>query len=59
MAESPVSSNCTGSDPTINSRARLFPDIPKTTVIGGMFITGITIIYIVIIEILQFKKKES
>jgi hypothetical protein len=36
MAESPVSSNCTGSVPSITSRARLFPDIPKTTVIGGM-----------------------
>jgi hypothetical protein len=36
MAESPVSSNCTGKVPTITSRARLFPDVPITTVIGGM-----------------------
>jgi hypothetical protein len=36
MAESPVSSNCTGSVPSTTSRARLFPDVPKTTVIGGM-----------------------
>jgi hypothetical protein len=32
MAESPVSSNYTGSVPTLVSRARLFPKIPKTTV---------------------------
>jgi hypothetical protein len=36
MAESPVSSNCTGNVPTITTRARLFPNFPKTTVIGGM-----------------------
>jgi hypothetical protein len=36
MAESPVSSNCTGSVPSITSRARLFPHIPRTTVVGGM-----------------------
>jgi hypothetical protein len=35
MAESPVSANCTGSDLSITSRSRLFPDIPKTTVIGS------------------------
>jgi hypothetical protein len=36
MAESPVSSNCIGKVPTITSRAKLFPDIPKTTVVHGM-----------------------
>jgi hypothetical protein len=36
MAESPVSSNCIGKVPTITSRARLFPDIPKTTFVRGM-----------------------
>jgi hypothetical protein len=36
MAESPASSNCIGKVPTITSRARLFPDIPKTTVVRGM-----------------------
>jgi hypothetical protein len=36
MAESPVSSNCIGKVPTFTSRARLFPYIPKTTVIRGM-----------------------
>jgi hypothetical protein len=36
MAESPVSSNCTGSVQSIKSRAKLFPELPKTTVIGGM-----------------------
>jgi hypothetical protein len=36
MAESPLSSNCTGSVPSITSRARLFPNIPKTTVVRGM-----------------------
>jgi hypothetical protein len=36
MAESPVSSNCTGKVPTLTSRARLLPDVPKTTVFGGM-----------------------
>jgi hypothetical protein len=36
MAKSPVSSNCTASVPSITSRARLFPQIPKTTVKGCM-----------------------
>ena len=36
MAESPPSSNCTRKVPTVSSRARLFPKIPKTTVKGGM-----------------------
>jgi hypothetical protein len=36
MAESPVSSNCIGKVPTITSRAKLFPDIPKSTVVRGM-----------------------
>jgi hypothetical protein len=36
MAESPVSSNSTGKVPTMNSRAKLFPDIPKRTALRGM-----------------------
>jgi hypothetical protein len=36
MAESPVSSNCKGKVSTDTSRAKLFPDIPKTTVVCGM-----------------------
>jgi hypothetical protein len=36
MAESSVSSNCTTNVPTVVSRARLFPDIPKATVVRGM-----------------------
>jgi hypothetical protein len=36
MAESPVSSYFTGPVPTMASRARLFPTIPKTTVVSGM-----------------------
>jgi hypothetical protein len=36
MAESPVSSNCTGTIPSHTSRAKLFPNIPKTTVVRGM-----------------------
>jgi hypothetical protein len=37
MTESPVSSNCTGAvPPTVVSRARLFLNIPKATVVRGM-----------------------
>jgi hypothetical protein len=36
MAESPVSSNYTGTIPSMTSRARLFPDIPKRTALRGM-----------------------
>jgi hypothetical protein len=36
MAESPVSSNCTTTVPTVISQVRLFPDIPKATVVRGM-----------------------
>jgi hypothetical protein len=36
MPESPVSSNYTGTVPSMASRARLFPNIPKRTAIRGM-----------------------
>jgi hypothetical protein len=36
MAESPVSSNRTEKVPTMNSRAKLFPDIPKRTALCGV-----------------------
>jgi hypothetical protein len=36
LAESPPSSNCTGTVPSLSSRTKLFPDIPKTAIVRAI-----------------------